>query len=510
MKRAESITGRLRGRRAVGPGILLAGALILAPEAWGQAIHEILDGSVGGFPTDIFECGGPRKKADVCGLSYRYYCVDRPDEVNSPAAPPSGFATYRSKRELYTAEPVHTGNFPKASQLGPGRAWNLVWDAARDVDSPGHIGYYAAASQIVEHGELGNPLTLNCLPVTGQYACFGLITPQNSNAVRNSPLGDLQPLGALSPIPVPVVIQNGMDKISLVWEQAAGQVSRDGAPLPIQGYRLFVYPNPVNPPTEKELRDKAVPVGDVIPLGTTSLELDRNNPVLKGTVTLSGALRVVYTGGAESAYFSANGQATGLAFPDTAVTKEMDDAAAGAGGVARAIDIEDLYLEIRQQKGESDTDPGRSFLVVTVDLVGEPAGKLAEGTTVKVFIDFNDEGLAQVFSEPGKTGTEDITLQATLKQSGDGPVRAEFTGLPGMAAHSRVDSTHGQVRFVVPLDAVTGAVSNAKLQAADAGGGRRRILVWAETSRGNDTDRVPNTNDGKAPSVAGEVVKFTF
>jgi hypothetical protein len=219
---------------------------------------------------------------------------------------------------------------------------------------------------------------------------------------------------------------------------------------------------------------------------------------------------MVYTGGLQSAYFSANGQATGLAFPDTAVTKEMDDATAGTGAVARAIDIEDLFLEIRQQKGEAEGDAGQKFLVATVDLVGEPAGRLVEGTTVKVFIDFNDEGLAQAFSEPGKTGTQDITLQAALKQVGAGPVQAEFTGLPGISAHSRIDAANGQVRFIVLLDTVTAAVSNVKLQAADAGGGRRRILVWAESSLGKDLDRVPNTNDGKAPSVAGEVVKFTF
>ena len=34
--------------------------------------------------------------------------------------------------------------------------------------------------------------------------------------------------------------------------------------------------------------------------------------------------------------------------------------------------------------------------------------------------------------------------------------------------------------------------------------------IWAETHRENDRDRVPNTNDGAAPTVAGEVVKFTF
>ena len=53
-------------------------------------------------------------------------------------------------------------------------------------------------------------------------------------------------------------------------------------------------------------------------------------------------------------------------------------------------------------------------------------------------------------------------------------------------------------------------MDSQKLRSADAGGGQRQVLIWAETSREGDVDRVPNTNDGKAPNVAGEVIRFTF
>jgi hypothetical protein len=498
-----------RSRRGIVAGVILT-TLFLAPAmVRAQALSEILQGSVHA-PTDVFECGrqakGNRKE---CGLRYRFYCVDYPDEVNSPSMPRPGYAGFRPKRQIYLSDSAHTSNFPKAGGAGPGHVWSLLWDGIRDADTPGHIGYYAAVSQIVEHGEIGNPQTVSCLPVIGQYACFGQIGADKASFVHNTPLGDIAPVGGLSPIPVPLLARNGMDSVTFVWEQAASRVSRDGAPLPIEGYRLYIFPDPVNLPTEAELAESAVAVGEVIPVDTTFLELKRTDAALVESVTLSAAIRTVYTGKLESLYFSANGPATGLAFPDTAATKEIDDAATGTGAVSRSIDIEDLFLEVRQKKG-ADEDSERAYLVATVDLVGEPTGQLMEGTTVKLFIDFNDDGLASIFTEPGKSSTQDITLEARLAQEEDEKVRATFSGLPGIETDSRIDGRRGRITFAVPLDEVTGAASNEQLRAADAGGGQRQILVWAETTRGGDTDRVPNTDDGKAPSVAGEVIRFTF
>jgi len=494
--------------RGVAAGIVLATLLLPAATARAQGLAEILQGSVNA-PTDVFDCGRQTPGIEKeCGLTYRYYAVDVPDEVNSPSMPPRGFAAFRNKKQIYLAEPVHTGNFPRGAALGAGHAWNLLWDGVRDPETPGHVGYYAAVSQMVEHGELGNPHTVTCLPVIGQYACFGQIGAENSVHVRNTPLGELAPIGGLSPIPVPLVARNGMDELVFVWDPAGNQVTRDGAPLPLKGYRLYVFPNPVNPPTEKELIEMALPVGDVIPLETTFVEVKRSDAAVAESVTVSAALRMVYTGDLESAHFSANGQVSGLTFPDTAATKEMDDAATGTGGAARNIDIEDMYLEIRQRKIDEETD--QAYFYATLDLVGEPAGQLAEGTTLKVHIDFNDEGLASAFTDPGKSDTQDITLEARLEKGADDKVRPAFSGLPGIEAHSGMDAGTGRVFFAVPLDNVIGAVDNQKLRSADAGGGQRQILVWAETSREGDVDRVPNTNDGKAPNVAGEVIRFTF
>jgi len=506
MKQHRLITGARVGQ------ILSGAVLVLSlttpttlPRA--QALHEIMGGSIGRIAEDIFECGRQRKAAKPCGLSYRFYAVDLPSEVNSPAMSPRGFAAYRETRSLYVAEPAHTGNFPEASLLGPGHVWNLLWDGIRDAETPGHIGYYAAASQIVNRGELGNPYSATCLPVTGQYACFGQIGDKDAHAAFSTPLGDLPSLGGLSPIPVPIMQRNGMDKIALVWEQATGQISRDGAGMPITGYQLYIYPNPTNPPTEKELAEKAIKVGEVIPVDTTMWELDRAAAGLKDTVTLAPALKIVYAGGLESMYFSANGPMTGLAFPDTAATHDMDDAATGSGGVGRNIDIEQIFLETRQVAGESGAD--QTYFLATVDLIGEPDGQLVEGTRVRVFVDFNEEGLASTFDEPGKKDTADITLEATVGKKDGDTAAVKFSGLGGIEARSRM-AGNGRLTFAVPLAGILGAANNEKLRAADAGGGRRQILVWAETSLGKDMDVVPNTNDGKAPTVAGEVIKFSF
>jgi hypothetical protein len=309
-------------------------------------------------------------------------------------------------------------------------------------------------------------------------------------------------------MPVPQIARNGIESVTFVWDQAVGQVTRDGADLPILGYRLYVYPNPATPPSEKQLRDTAVAVGDIIPIQTTRLEVRRTDPALRGAVTTLAALRMAYRGGLESAFFSANGSATGVAFPDTAATREMDDAKAGAGGVGRAIDIEDLFLEIREEGDGSR--PGPRVLFATVNLIGDPDGKLREGTRVKVFLDFGEEGLGEASAEPGKKSTQDLTLEAVVSKSGESGLKADFSGIEGLAKHSRYDASSGQVVFAVPLDTLNAAAGNEKLRASDQGGNRRRLLVWAEAGLGGDLDRVPNTNDRGAPTVVGEVVRFTF
>lgn len=506
MKPQHLIAGFPAGR-FVSCAILLFLLCLPASSLPAQDLHEIMSGSVGRIEEDFFACGRQQHESVACGLSYRYYCVDVPGEVNSPAVPSGGFASYRPQRRLYMARPAHTGNFPKAASLGPGHIWHLIWDGVRDAETPAHIGYFAAVSQVVTRGELGNPGALTCLPVTGQSACFGMIGVDSSNMVHNSPLGDIPSLGGLSPIPVPLVQRNGMDAISLIWEQAASQVSRDGATLPVVGYQIYVYPNPSSPPTEKELNDRAFPVSEVLPVDTTAWDLLRSLPALSDTVTMIPVLKLLYGGGHESLYFSANGPSTGLMFPDTAATKAMDDAATGSGGVGRAIDIEDLFLETRQVKGENDAD--EAYMVATIDLIGDPAGTLKDGTQVRLFIDFNEEGMGSTFDEPGKKDTADITLVATLAKGPDGKLAATFKGLPNLSSRSRLGS-QGRFVFVVPLKEVIAAAGNEKLRAADVGGGRRQVLVWADSRLDKDVDHVPNTDDGKAPSVAGEVIKFTF
>ena len=506
MKKRRLIEGVRAGQILSGTVLVLALSIPASlPRA--QALHEIMAGSVGRYGEDIFECGRQREANEPCGLSYRYYCVDLPAEVNSPARTVPGFASFRKTRGIYVAGAAHTGNFPEASLLGPGHTWHLLWDGIREAETPGHIGYYAAAAQVIDRGELGNPNSTTCLPVTGQYACFGQIGGDKGHAAYGTPLGDLPPLGALSPIPVPLMQRNGMDKISMIWEQASGQISRDGASLPVLGYQLYVYPNPIQPPTEAELAEKAIPVGDVIPVDTTSWEMDRGAAGLGETVTLSAALKVVYQGGLESMYFSANGPLTGLAFPDTSATGAMDDAATGSGGVGRAIDIEQIFLETREVANSSGVD--QTYFMATVDIIGEPDGQLVEGTSVKVFIDFNEEGLAATFDEPGKKDTADITLQASVGKADGGAAAVSFSGMSGIATRSHMAGS-GRVVFAVPLDQILAAADNSKLRAADVGGGRRQILVWAETSRDKDVDHVPNTDDGKSPTVAGEVIKFSF
>jgi len=124
-------------RRILFPGVrvsqILSGALLVlafsipTTQPRAQSLQEIMAGSVGRFSEDIFECGRQRKSDKPCGLSFRYYCLGYPSEVNSPALPSNGYAAYREGRGLYMAEGNHTGNFPDAPGPGPDLAPDLGW-----------------------------------------------------------------------------------------------------------------------------------------------------------------------------------------------------------------------------------------------------------------------------------------------------------------------------------------------------------------------------------------------
>ena len=102
MKQQHVLTG-FPAARLFSVAILLSALSWPATTTWGQDLHEIMAGSVGRIEEDVFECGRQRGEDTPCGLSYRYYCVDVPEEVNSPAAPNGGFASYRPKKRPYMA-----------------------------------------------------------------------------------------------------------------------------------------------------------------------------------------------------------------------------------------------------------------------------------------------------------------------------------------------------------------------------------------------------------------------
>jgi len=311
--------------------MLFAVAAFLAPATgFAQSSGEIVGSAALGQTGDIFQCGRGNKP---CNLHVRLFNEVDPTDFYGLANPVDGSPKFKLKG-LYLADSQLTGNYPSTTGLTD-LNWYALWDGVVEPNRFDHVGYYGAQSQVISFGELGNTTSANCLPVVSQTACFLALSIDNGNDLdRFGPAGAIAREGGLSPIPRPTVTYSDSSSIDLVWEEAAALSINDGAPNPVQGYKLYfaiVNANRRFGPSENELAGEealgnlidATP-GTFFPLSTTSFTLNSSDPQLAGfdqaNQRLVATIKMVYAHDVSSSYFSGNSYSMSFQSPSSQVS----------------------------------------------------------------------------------------------------------------------------------------------------------------------------------------------
>ena len=306
--------------------MLFAVAAAMAPAAgFAQSAGEIVGSAALGQTGDIFQCG---RGNDPCNLSVRIYNEVDPTDFYGAANPVNGFPRYRN-RGMYQADSQLTGNYPSTVGLTD-LNWYALWDGVTAPDRFDHVGYFGAQSQVVSYGELGNQTSTTCLPVVSTTACFLALSSESGNDLNGfGPAGSVKRSGGLSPIPRPTVTYSDSSSIDFAWEEAAAFSANDGAPSPIQGYKLYFAVQDAGRrfgPSESQLASEeslgnlidATPE-TILPLSTTSFTLDAGNPLLSGfnpnSQRLVAVIKMVYAEDVTSRFFSANSYTTTFQSP---------------------------------------------------------------------------------------------------------------------------------------------------------------------------------------------------
>ncbi|MFQ5767862.1 MAG: hypothetical protein ACE5ID_07760 [Acidobacteriota bacterium] len=296
--------------------LLFATSLLLLAAANAQAGGEVLGAAVINLAGDAFECYDGTKP---CGLRHRTYSEADASDFFGAANPVDGYPRY-TKTGRYLSDPQITSNYP-ASQAGVNLNWYSVWDGVVGQDNFAHVGYYGAQSQVISFGEIGNPKSPTCLPVIAQTACFLALSSWQGNTLDGfGPAGTVGMEGGLAPIPRPVVTFVDATSIQFDWEEAAAATIQDGAPHPIQGYKMFLVRRSRTDrlgPSENEIVAAAgqgqlidLTPGTFIPRTTTSFLLSASDPLLASydpaAESLVAVLQMVYAQNVLSTHYSAN------------------------------------------------------------------------------------------------------------------------------------------------------------------------------------------------------------
>lgn len=388
-----------------------------------QLFNELMRGAILNVPTDMFGCG--TVGTTPCGLRYRTYSAGVPSEVNSPANPADGIPRYGAANTRYISDTVSTANYPLSAAQGPGNTWYTVWDGITGAGTSAHAGWYGGQSQKVNNFELGNSLSLNCLPVTSQEACFAALNSAGGGNDSSRADGSaLNRVGGISPIPCPQIDANNLDSIDLSWEQADNATSRDGATSAIVGTRLYVLGDPTAAPTNGDL-SSAVAIGDFA-AGTTSASVSRADAALAGSTGFAFANKVLYAGGKESFNFSCNSALTAVCTSDP------------VGDANSAVDIERICAEVR-------TFGGEDYVVLTYDIVGDTPGTAA-----------HDRIQYTALMNGGTARFDARALNATQSARGGEPVVIRFDAAGPEPTNyddlSQVDNVNGRIVFVINAD----------------------------------------------------------
>jgi hypothetical protein len=248
------------------PGTQLLGEDVcdLPPDGHSQQYRTAIWG--GQYTGDPFTCGATGSPTPAtCTLYNRIYtdqesaCINREQGTNPPDYLPTAFgATLKN----YEIDIIVVGNWPgELGKLTPlPRNWYTLWDHIADPGLPGYVGYYAAQSDLVALGEVGNPRVDPCTVVHVSLSCAPVVKAGLANDClpQNTPLGPLANRGALAPVPVPYLLAFLGDpalgfsdpnaRVALEWITPCAQTrgtdsigSGALAPEPIMGFRLEVF-----------------------------------------------------------------------------------------------------------------------------------------------------------------------------------------------------------------------------------------------------------------------------
>jgi hypothetical protein len=281
-----------------------------------------MDGSGG----NVFDCPtSGNANSPPCGISYRYYSDDPGGNgaINSglstdgnPVFDPRGAGCYR-------ADPDNSQNY--LGQLHEcGRPMYALWDAQREGGTFEHVGYYAAQSQSIEAAEQGN-IFHDC-GGTRFISCFDAADGEFAASQPNTPIGGIDPIGGLAPIPVPRVLARIPEwTYHLAWDDPVNWYDThsnvdgtkgplEAAPDPIVGLELYYHVTP-HAPTDTEL-DEGAQFLRFFPVGTNEAYIDCEeiDPEICGLAGCywTPVLKVRYRDSSDgtevrSAYWSANG-----------------------------------------------------------------------------------------------------------------------------------------------------------------------------------------------------------
>lgn len=263
------LSGGLCSAQVTSPA--MKGCLIEVPNVFGAC-----DGNPGTACTLHYEIWSDTYSAEVnMDVTGEPLCC--PPQVFPPSTRPPNCCTGLSR----------PSNYPRADGA-PGHDWFVQWFGELQPDSPDHIGYYAAQAQIVDPFDFGFAGSCDCRPIfpfpfpfPPPVACFpdvrppGPPFPPGPHSVFRADGTEVEPLGPLSPIPIP---RARLDKenllIHLDWNPATGVAIIDGAADPIGGFQVWmaedtnrdgIFPEPIPFPDYRPLAR--------VPAGATSVAI---------------------------------------------------------------------------------------------------------------------------------------------------------------------------------------------------------------------------------------------
>ncbi len=458
-----------------------------------QQINEIIRGAVNGIPSDIFSCGAGNSP---CDLGYRMYCDLEPGDVSGVANPVDGIPEYRSKPSRYKGDAQITGNYPVCGNAGAGNSWYTIWDGQLDGGTSAHTGWYGAQAQRVNFNEIGNPLSFNCLPVTGSFACFAALS--DLGQFNDTILRDGTPLshvGGISPVPVPQ-FEARIDSIAAVFEGVANKTVLDGADDPIASIDILWMLDDANA-TDADWAANGQVLA-TLPGDATEFKMLRGDPFIRDGKDFMLVTRLTYAGGHQS-FISAN---SGLFNELQDLEFVLDDDGGGgltaqsttAGADAAAIiNIQRIGFSVRKD------DFGKEFLIVLLDIEGDPLGQVLTDKAKYALVLNTEGGIANrqvranaLTASKTRGGPTVLRFNTNFDNTGDAD------GL--LSENSTFDEApdRGWIIFGIPLTELVDSFGGGSIAGAP---GTRIVTV-------SGSARVPGALD-TFPNDGGEI-SFTF